>query len=59
MTDAAAPGAPKCPVCSTSLPHVVSVHGAPERMLELTCPTCAFVLAFVGPGVHVPAKAVD
>jgi hypothetical protein len=54
----AAPGrgaepAPRCPACSTPLPRVSSLAGQPEAMVELKCPTCAFVLGFIGPGVHI------
>ncbi len=44
--------APRCVACDSRLPRVVNVPGDDaEHSVELRCGTCAFVVAFVGPGL--------
>lgn len=55
----AADSRPHCPACSTALPRVSSVAGEPETTVDLKCPTCAFELSFIGPGVHIDPGTAD
>lgn len=49
---------PTCPSCATPVGGVVTRDEEPAAEVELSCPSCHFLLVFRGPGLLVDRRVV-